>query len=89
MSQSWSWTPVRLRVLAALVEADAPVWPLDLAKQLGVSYSTVYDTLRRIYDLGWTVGDTQEPTPGRPARVLYRLTSLGYKEAPALLEKET
>ena len=89
MTQTWTWTPRRLRILAALVEADAPVWPMDLATRIGLPYNTVYDTLRKFYDLGWAVGDTQPRAAGRPPRVLYRLTSLGRKEAPALLEKET
>lgn len=88
MKQTWKWTPVRLRILAALVEADAPVWPLDLAARLGVSHGTVYGTLRMVYDLGWAVGITEEPMPGRPPRVSYRLTEQGRTEAPALLSRE-
>lgn len=94
MPQTWSWTPPRRRVLATLVEADSPVWPVDLARQLGIPYGTVYSALRKIYDLGWAVGTTQPVTPGRPPRVVYRLTSQGREHAPALLslcdnDKET
>lgn len=94
MTQTWSWTPPRRRVLAALTEADSPVWPVDLARQLGIPYGTVYSALRKIYDLGWAVGITQPGTPGHPPRVVYRLTAQGREHAPALLrqfdnEKET
>jgi DNA-binding PadR family transcriptional regulator len=84
---AWSWTPVRLRVLAALVEADSLVWPQDLARSLDIPYGTVYDTLRRAYDVGWAVGITRKVSPSRPARVLYRLTEQGRAEAPALLRQ--
>lgn len=91
---SLTWTPVRRRVLAALVEADGLVWPLDLANALKVPYGTVYDTLRRIYDLGWAVGVTGPRSASRPPRVGYRLTEQGREHAPALVaqfndEKET
>lgn len=94
MTQTWGWTPTRRRILATLVDAAEPMWPLDLSEQLGIPYGTVYDTLRKIYDLGWVVGvTTPKPGPG-PHRVHYRLTAQGREHAPALLrqfdnEKET
>lgn len=86
MTQTWGWTPTRRRILAALVDAAEPMWPLDLSEQLGISYGTTYDTLRRIYDLGWVVGVTAPALYG-PPRVHYRLTAQGREHAPALLRQ--
>lgn len=89
MTYAMRWTPVRLRVLRLLFNAGEPVWPVELAHSARIPYGTVYDTFRRLYDLGWAVGVT-EPKSGRgPDRVLYRLTAEGRAKAPALLgEKE-
>lgn len=87
MSTPPTWTPVRLRIVAILAEANAPLWPLDVARATGIPYSTVYDTLRRLYDLGWAVGVTEKKATGRPARVLYRLTAVGRKEAAELTKE--
>lgn len=86
MTQTWTWTPKRRRILAALTEAEVPLWPVELAAQLGLTYGTVYDTLRKIYDLGWVVGVTGAVTYG-PPRVHYRLTAQGREHAPALLRQ--
>lgn len=84
MTSQPTWTRPRLRVLRLLFSADAPVWALDVARSTGISYGTVYDTFRRLYDLGWSVGITT-PVPSRPARVLYRLTTEGRQQAVGLL----
>lgn len=79
----------QLRILRILLNANTPLWPLDVARSTGIPYSTVYDACRRLYDLGWAVGDTEKKTTGRPARVLYRLTTRGRTGAGNLLGEDT
>jgi DNA-binding PadR family transcriptional regulator len=86
MTTDFTWTRPRLRVLRALSTADSPLWAVELARTLGMSHGTVYDTFRRLYDVGWAVGITEDNTgKGRPARVMYRLTERGRTEAATLL----
>lgn len=81
------WTKPRLRVLHTLSHADKPLWAVGMARSLAMPYGTVYDTLRRLYDMGWAVGITEKDHKGRPARVLYRLTETGREQAASLLER--
>ncbi len=85
-----SWTATRLRVLRILAGAGEPLWPLDVARGTGIAYGSVYDTFRRLYDVGWAVGITEDNKgKGRPARVLYRLTKKGRTQAAKILGEET
>ncbi len=81
-------TPVQLRVLRLLSNAPTPLWPLHIAHTMRVPYGTVYQAFRHLYGRAWAVGVTERPaTPtGRPARVLYRLTAEGRKQAALLLD---
>lgn len=81
------WTEPRLKVLRILLNADAPLWALDVARTASLPYGTVYYTFRVLYDRGWAVGDTETTHPGRPARVLYRLTAQGRTEVAKMLSE--
>jgi DNA-binding PadR family transcriptional regulator len=72
-----------------LLNADEPLWALDVARSTDLSYGTVYHSFRVLYDLGWAVGDTEASHPGRPPRVRYRLTVQGRAQARALLGENT
>jgi predicted ArsR family transcriptional regulator len=87
MSIQPPWTEPRLKVLRILFDADAPLWALDVARATGMSHGTVYNTFRVLYDRGWAVGDTETTHPGRPARVLYRLTAQGRTEVAKMLSE--
>lgn len=66
-------TPVRL-VLAALHDAQEPVYGLALSRSLGVGTSTLYPLLRRLEMAGWLDAQPEAGAhPGRPARRLYTL----------------
>lgn len=82
-------TGVQLRILRILFNADTPIWPLSVWHSTGIPYGTVYHACRVLYDLGWAVGVTEETKTGtgRPARVLYRLTATGRKQAAELLDE--
>lgn len=77
MTDPLAWTGTKARVLRILLNADEPLWPLDMARSTHIPYGTVYGVCRTLYDLGWAVGVTEVKHPGRPARVLYRLTGEG------------
>lgn len=82
-------TPVQLRILRVLSNADTALWPLHIAHTTRIPYGTVYHAMRLLYDLGWAVGVTaDDEDTGRPPRVLYRLTVKGRREAALLLDTE-
>ena len=57
-----------------------------LAKQTGLKSGTLYPILIRLADRGLVEACWQdEPTPGRPRRYLYRLTSAGLASATGAL----
>ena len=57
-----------------------------LAKQTGLKSGTLYPILIRLADRGLVEACWQdEPTPGRPRRHLYRLTSAGLASATGAL----
>lgn len=57
-----------------------------LAKQTGLKSDTLYPILIRLADRGLVEASWQdEPTPGRPRRHLYRLTSAGLTSATGAL----
>ena len=57
-----------------------------LAKQTGLKSGTLYPILIRLSDRGLVEACWQdEPTPGRPRRHLYRLTSAGLASATGAL----
>lgn len=72
-----------LSVLAALCDQPSQ-WQhgYALAKQTGLKSGTLYPILIRLADRGLVEACWQdEPTPGRPRRHLYRLTSGGLAAA--------
>ena len=72
-----------LSVLAALCDQPSR-WQhgYALAKQTGLKSGTLYPILIRLADRGLVEACWQdEPTPGRPRRHLYRLTSAGQEAA--------
>ena len=76
-----------LSVLAALCE-EASQWRhgYALARQTGLKSGTLYPILIRLADRGLVEACWQdEPTPGRPRRHLYRLTSDGLASATRAL----
>ena len=76
-----------LSVLAALCDQPSQ-WQhgYALAKQTGLKSGTLYPILIRLADRGLVEACWQEePTPGRPRRHLYRLTSAGLASATGAL----
>jgi DNA-binding PadR family transcriptional regulator len=74
-------------VLAVLLGAtEGWHYGYDLSKATELKSGTLYPILMRLEAQGWLEARWEEaPQPGKPARHLYRLTSLGAQEAPALL----
>jgi DNA-binding PadR family transcriptional regulator len=76
-----------LSVLAALCQEPSQ-WQhgYALAKQTGLKSGTLYPILIRLADRGLVEARWQdEPTPGRPRRHLYRLTTEGLASATGAL----
>jgi DNA-binding PadR family transcriptional regulator len=76
-----------LSVLAALCQEPSQ-WQhgYALARQTGLKSGTLYPILIRLADRGLVEACWQdEPTPGRPRRHLYRLTSAGLASATGAL----
>jgi DNA-binding PadR family transcriptional regulator len=76
-----------MSVLAALCDQPSQ-WQhgYALAKQTGLKSGTLYPILIRLADRGLVEACWQdEPTPGRPRRHLYRLTSAGLASATGAL----
>ena len=76
-----------LSVLATLCQQPSE-WQhgYTLAKQTGLKSGTLYPILIRLADRGLVEACWQdEPTPGRPRRHLYRLTSAGLARATGAL----
>ena len=76
-----------LSVLAALCDQPSQ-WQhgYALARQTGLKSGTLYPILIRLADRGLVEACWQdEPTPGRPRRHLYRLTSAGLASATGAL----
>ena len=76
-----------LAALAALCDEPSE-WRhgYALAKQAGLKSGTLYPILIRLADRGLVEACWQdEPTPGRPRRHLYRLTSAGLASATGAL----
>ena len=79
-------TPFRLTtstrlVLAALQEADRPVWGFDICRKTGLKSGTIYPILARLHGHGWVdAWDETDPHPGRPPRRFYQLTDRGRPE---------
>jgi len=73
-------------VVRALVDADGPVHGWRIAELTNQSGPNVYRALRRLQDAAWLEYEwVDSPSPGRPRRRVYRLTSAGRKYALRLL----
>ena len=74
-----------MKVLAVFLEdRDAARYGLEIANEAGVRTSSLYPLLAKLEAMGWLRSDWEEIDPhkeGRPARRMYRLTSLGVAEA--------
>jgi PadR family transcriptional regulator, regulatory protein PadR len=75
-------------VLAVLVDADEPLWGLELIKATGRPSGTVYPLLDRLERAGWAVStwDDDVMRPG-PRRRVYRLTPEGAQAAREALAR--
>src|SRR5579871_285175 len=85
MSDRSGFSAQTLLVIAALCEQPSQ-WchGYALAQQTGLKSGTLYPILIRLADRGLVEACWQEePTPGRPRRHLYRLTSDGLASASA------
>jgi PadR family transcriptional regulator PadR len=84
-------TPFRLsrqtvRVLAEF-NSDPGEWlyGYPLSQATGLASGTLYPILQRLFEHRWLERKWGNPDqPGRPPRQLYRLTSLGAREARAI-----
>src|SRR5438270_11278201 len=83
-------SPQTRSVLQALSETSTPWhYGYDLSRLTGLKSGTLYPILGRMHEAGWL--DTkweQSNETGRPARHLYRLTTIGRTEARKIF-KET
>lgn len=87
MGSRAEFSPQTLSVLAALCQQPS-AWQhgYALARQTGLKSGTLYPILIRLADRGLVEACWQEePTPGRPRRHLYRLTTEGLASAAAAL----
>src|SRR6201984_1806757 len=87
MGSRGEFSPQTLAVLAAL-SGQPSAWRhgYALARQTGLKSGTLYPILIRLADRGLVEACWQdEPTPGRPRRHLYRLTSAGLASATGVL----
>ncbi|MFJ3984380.1 helix-turn-helix transcriptional regulator [Streptomyces fungicidicus] len=76
-------TPSTRLVLAALQEADRPVWGFDICRTTGLKSGTIYPILARLHGHGWVDAWAEtDPHPGRPPRRFYQLTDRGRPERP-------
>jgi DNA-binding PadR family transcriptional regulator len=74
-------TPTRL-VLAALRDADQPVWGIEICRTTGLKSGTIYPILNRLAGHGWVEAWPEtDPHPGRPPRRFYQLTERGRPES--------
>lgn len=74
-------TPTRL-VLAALQDADKPMWGFEICRRTGLKSGTIYPILNRLNGYGWVEAwDETDPHPGRPPRRFYQLTDRGRPES--------
>lgn len=88
MGRSHNSSPQTLSLLDALLRSRS-VWRhgYDLSRETSLKSGTLYPMLIRLEGQGWLETRWQDTTiVGRPARHLYRLTSLGSTEAAAALE---
>jgi DNA-binding PadR family transcriptional regulator len=70
-------TPTRL-VLAALRDADQPIWGFEICRITGLKSGTIYPILNRLNGHGWVEAWLEDsPHPGRPPRRFYQLTDHG------------
>jgi DNA-binding PadR family transcriptional regulator len=91
VSSRSEFSPQTLSVLAALSERSSE-WRhgYELAKETGLKSGTLYPILIRLSDRGLLEAEWQEePTPGRPRRHLYRLTTAGLEAARAAAEPDS
>lgn len=89
MGSRSEFSPQTLAVLVALGEQPS-AWQhgYALARQTGLKSGTLYPILIRLADRGLVEACWQEePTPGRPRRHMYRLTTDGLASATAALAK--
>lgn len=76
------------RLLAALLDAEEPLWTGDLARSSKVPYGSVYAMLRMLIDKGWvTAGQDPMPTNGASPRHLYQLTPAARELAADIVEE--
>ncbi|MGV9693763.1 PadR family transcriptional regulator [Streptomyces sp. NPDC003444] len=82
-------TKPTIAVLEILLAAqdNNPPWGLSICHDADLGPGTVYPILDRLKTRGWVATRTEEePHPGRPPRMYYRLTGAGRSEATAALE---
>lgn len=77
-------TTQTLNVLGALISSKDDVSGADIARETKLSSGTLYPVLMRLERNGWVESKWEDGDPhdlGRPRRRLYRITSLGSREA--------
>jgi DNA-binding PadR family transcriptional regulator len=87
MARRANTSPQTLKLLDALLsQPGAWRYGYDLSKETGLKSGTLYPQLMRLEASCWLEATWEEaPQPGKPARHMYRLTTLGQTEAPVLL----
>jgi PadR family transcriptional regulator, regulatory protein PadR len=80
-------------VLAALLEADAEQYGLQIIRSSGLAAGTVYPILQRLRAAGWVTAywepEHQAQDEGRPARRYYELSAQGRARAAHVLNRTT
>jgi len=81
-----------LGIFAVFVEdSTQPRYGLEIAREAGLSHTTIYDTLARLETTGWLHSEWEHADPRvdrRPRRRLYKLTGLGEGVAQRALENQ-
>ncbi len=80
-------SPQTVKLLQALLtQADDWRYGYDLSKETGLKSGTLYPLLMRLETSSWLEAEWETtPQPGKPARHMYRLTTLGRQEAQAAI----
>ena len=82
MVRSRSLSPQARRLLAALAVTGGWRHGYDLCREAGILSGTLYPLLARLEAQGYLDAEWRPPaTPGRPSRLVYRLTVAGRRLA--------
>jgi PadR family transcriptional regulator len=83
-------TETVVAILTEILKAgQTPLYGLDAAHRAQIRPGSAYPVLQRLEAAGWLEAsweDAEAAAVGRPVRRYYRLTPMGAREAPPLLE---